>query len=83
MSIFKSRKILAATVAGLAVTGAVGAGIAASQDDSRTSSFFDAVAKYGDWASIGRMLDWGCGCGRVTRCFLRAQPELEVHGCGG
>src|SRR5512145_2107703 len=46
MSIFKSRRILAATVAGLAVTGGVGAGIAASQDDSRTSSFFDAVAKH-------------------------------------
>lgn len=46
MSIFKSRKILAATVAGLAVTGGVGAGIAASQDDSRASSFLDAVAKH-------------------------------------
>ena len=46
MSIFKSRKILAATVAGLAVTGGVGAGIAASQDDSRTSSFLDSVAKH-------------------------------------
>ncbi|MGH3023087.1 MAG: hypothetical protein ACRDNI_05470 [Gaiellaceae bacterium] len=46
MSIFRSRKILAATVAGLAVTGGVGAGIAASQDDSRGSSFFDAVAKH-------------------------------------
>jgi hypothetical protein len=46
MSIFKSRKILAATVAGLAVTGGVGAGIAASQDDSRASSFFDAVARH-------------------------------------
>jgi hypothetical protein len=46
MSIFKSRRILAATVAGLAVTGGVGAGIAASQDDSRTSSFFDAVARH-------------------------------------
>ena len=46
MSIFKSRKILAATVAGLAVTGGVGAGIAASQDDSRASSFFDSVAKH-------------------------------------
>ncbi|MGH3045040.1 MAG: hypothetical protein ACRDM2_09940, partial [Gaiellaceae bacterium] len=46
MSIFKSRKILAATVAGLAVTGGVGAGIAASQDDSRASSFLDSVAKH-------------------------------------
>lgn len=45
------------------------------------TEFFDAVAKYRDWASIGRMLDWGCGCGRVTRCFLRAHPGMEVHGC--
>jgi hypothetical protein len=46
MSIFKSRKVIAATVAGLAVTGGVGAGIAASQDESRASSFLDAVAKH-------------------------------------
>jgi len=46
MSIFRSRKIMAATVAGLALTGAVGAGIATSQDDSRASSFFDSVAKH-------------------------------------
>ena len=46
MSIFKSRKILAATVAGLAVTGGVGAGIAASQDDSSATSFLDSVAKH-------------------------------------
>jgi hypothetical protein len=40
-----SKKVLAATVAGLAVAGG-GAAIAASQDDSPASSFFDAVARH-------------------------------------
>lgn len=44
------------------------------------TEFVDAVARYRDWDSVPRMLDWGCGCGRVTRCFLRARPGLEVHG---
>ncbi len=44
------------------------------------TEFVDTVARYRDWSSISRMLDWGCGCGRVTRCFLRAHPGLEVHG---
>lgn len=28
-----------------------------------------------------RLLDWGCGCGRVTSFFLRDLPRTEVHGC--
>lgn len=44
------------------------------------TEFVDAVARYRDWSTIPRMLDWGCGCGRVTRSFLRAHPGLEVHG---
>jgi len=45
MSKLASKKVLAATVAGLAVAGG-GAAIAASQTDSPASSFFDSVAKH-------------------------------------
>lgn len=45
MSKLTSKKVLAATVAGLAVAGG-GAAIAASQSDSPASTFFDSVAKH-------------------------------------
>ncbi|MGH3010755.1 MAG: hypothetical protein ACRDMY_02740 [Gaiellaceae bacterium] len=45
MSKLTSKKVLAATVAGLAVAGG-GAAIAASQTDSRASSFLDSVAEH-------------------------------------
>jgi hypothetical protein len=45
MSKLTSKKVLAATVAGLAVAGG-GAAIAASQTDSPASSFLDSVAKH-------------------------------------
>ena len=45
MSKLTSKKVLAATVAGLAVAGG-GAAIAASQTDSPASTFFDSVAKH-------------------------------------
>jgi hypothetical protein len=45
MSKLRSKKVLAATVAGLAVAGG-GAAIAASQSDSPASSFLDSVAKH-------------------------------------
>ena len=45
MSKLTSKKVLAATVAGLAVAGG-GAAIAGSQTDSPTSSFLDSVAKH-------------------------------------
>lgn len=45
------------------------------------TDFVDALAGYRELASLSRMLDWGCGCGRLSRLFLRAHPNLEIHGC--
>jgi SAM-dependent methyltransferase len=41
----------------------------------------DAVARHRDWRSIGRVLDWGCGSGRVAANFLAAPDGPRVCGC--
>ena len=43
--------------------------------------FFSALMRHADLAAIHRLLDWGCGCGRVTSLFLRNSPIEEIHGC--
>lgn len=49
------------------------------------TDLFDAVHRSGGWNGIGRLLDWGCGFGRVTAHLLQ-DPALqgsrpEVCGC--
>ncbi len=39
-----------------------------------------AVERHGGFARVRRMLDWGCGCGRVTAHFLADGRAPEVHG---
>jgi SAM-dependent methyltransferase len=39
-----------------------------------------AVERHGGFGGIRRMLDWGCGCARVTAHFLADGRVAEVHG---
>ncbi len=37
--------------------------------------------RFGGWPAFDRILDWGCGCGRVLRYLLEAVPATRVFGC--
>lgn len=43
--------------------------------------FLGPISKYGNLGSMRRMLDWGCGCGRVTEHFLLLSDGPEIYGC--
>jgi len=43
--------------------------------------FCGGIERYWEPAEVRRLLDWGCGCGRVTSLFLKYLPAVEVHGC--
>lgn len=40
-----------------------------------------AVARHSAGRPIRRLLDWGCGCGRLAMHWLRRKNIGEVHGC--
>ncbi|MDD5557500.1 MAG: class I SAM-dependent methyltransferase [bacterium] len=43
--------------------------------------FWDAICRHTDPGRVTRMLEWGCGCGRMTRFFIRHTTIPEIHGC--
>jgi SAM-dependent methyltransferase len=50
-------------------------------DGQRTyADFAAAVERHGGFEGVRRMLDWGCGCARVTAHFLADGRAGEVHG---
>jgi len=63
------------------VTGSPEAGFFLADGLRSYTEFLDAFADHRASGSLSRMLDWGCGCGRLSRLFLGAHPGLEVHGC--
>lgn len=40
-----------------------------------------AIRRHMPGQPIRRLLDWGCGCGRLTAHWLRQNEIAEVHGC--
>lgn len=45
------------------------------------SDFTSAAMRHVDVQSIRRVLDWGCGCGRLTSLFLKYGRFEKVCGC--
>jgi SAM-dependent methyltransferase len=43
--------------------------------------FRNAICRHRDWGSVRRILDWGCGSGRVAANFLAASDGPQVFGC--
>lgn len=45
------------------------------------SEYRKNIQRHCDINAARRLLDWGSGCGRMTRFFSRHLGHLEVHGC--
>jgi SAM-dependent methyltransferase len=43
--------------------------------------FMEAACQYTNFLSAQRILDWGCGCGRLSSHFLSFLEDPEVFGC--
>ena len=43
--------------------------------------FFSILKEYRELQSINRLLDWGCGCGRLASLFMKHSSIKEIYGC--
>jgi len=43
--------------------------------------FMESVRRHGSLSAMKRILDWGCGCGRVTAHLMAIEDGGEVFGC--
>jgi SAM-dependent methyltransferase len=62
------------------VSGSDGADFFRADGQRTFANFASAVERHGGFGRVRRMLDWGCGCGRVTAHFLADGRVSEVHG---
>jgi 2-polyprenyl-3-methyl-5-hydroxy-6-metoxy-1,4-benzoquinol methylase len=46
-----------------------------------SAEFSDFVARHTPDTRVGRLLDWGCGCGRLTVPLLEHHTGADIHGC--
>lgn len=49
-----------------------------------TGELIKALQRAGKLGAVKRLLDWGCGCGRITAALIRYRGLLgieEIHGC--
>ena len=44
-------------------------------------AFLEALSRNANLADVHRMLDWGCGCGRMSMWLLAADDCPELYGC--
>ena len=65
------------------VTGNADGGLVKGAGLRCASEFLDVIGQHRDLSTVRNLLDWGCGCGRVTVHlidFLSQYDGLQVHG---
>jgi len=62
------------------VTGCASVGQFALTGSLTCADLLHYLRPHRDPATIGRFLDWGCGCGRLTHPLMEQLPRAEAYG---